>query len=188
MRDRPRIPPLSADKLDPSQLALLDSMVSGKRGRSAANGGPFGVWLHSPAFGMEVQRFGEYVRYDTGLEPAISELLILCCATHWRAQYEWYVHAPIAASSGVAGEVIEALRTGSDIPAIFQAEEKLIRFARCALSPSPMTDAVYDSIADLLSQSEIIEAAGLIGYYSLVAITLNVFDVPVPDPHFIGMV
>ena len=125
MRDRPRIPPLSADKLDPSQLALLDSMVSGKRGRSAANGGPFGVWLHSPAFGMEVQRFGEYVRYDTSLEPAISELLILCCATHWRAQYEWYVHAPIAASSGVPGEVIEALRTGSDIPATRLENENL---------------------------------------------------------------
>lgn len=188
MRDRPRIQPLREDDLNPLQLALLDTMVSGKRGKSAANGGPFGVWLHSPAFGMQVQRFGEYIRYDTSLAPVVSELLILCCATHWRAQYEWYVHAPIAASSGVPEEVIEALRTSSDIPATFEAEAKLVRFARSALSPSPMTDAVYDSIADLLSQSEIIEAAGLIGYYSLVAITLNVFDVPVPDPHFIGMV
>jgi 4-carboxymuconolactone decarboxylase len=188
MREGARIPPLGEADLNPAQLALLEAMVSGKRGQSAANGGPFGVWLHSPAFGMQVQRFGEYIRYDTNLDPAVSELLILCCAAHWRAQYEWYVHAPIATSSGVPDEVIEALRTGNDIPPVFAAEKILVRFARDALSPSPMPNAVYESLAGILSQSQIIEAAGLIGYYSLVAITLNVFDVPVPDPHFVGMV
>jgi len=187
MHDGARIPPLNEGDLNPAQLALLDAMVSGKRGQSAANGGPFGVWLHSPAFGMQVQRFGEYIRYDTSLDPAVSELLILCCAAHWRAQYEWYVHAPIAASSGVPGEVIEALRTGRAIPSVFEAENLLVQFARSALSPSPMPQADYDAMAGILSKSEMIEAAGLIGYYSLVAITLNVFDVPVPDPHFVGL-
>lgn len=188
MRDRTRIPTLDEGDLNPAQLALLDAMVAGKRGKSAANGGPFGVWLHSPAFGMQVQRFGEYIRYDTSLDPAVSELLILCCAAHWRAQYEWYVHAPIAAASGVPEAVIEALRTGQDIPPSFEAETLLVQFARSALSPSPMPHAVYESMVGTLSKSEMIEAAGLIGYYSLVAITLNVFDVAVPDPHFVGMV
>ena len=35
------------------------------------------------------------------LPPRLSEFAILCTARLWRAQYEWFAHAPIAEKSGV---------------------------------------------------------------------------------------
>jgi len=179
-----RISKLRVDELNSRQKALLDVMMSGKRGASAANGGPFGVWLHNPEFGMQVQRFGEYVRYETSLPPAVSELLILVCAVHWRAQYEWYIHAPIALANGVPAPLIEALRTGEALPEEFADECELIRFGQSVLRTGFIEDAEYGALSTAYNTGQIIEMAGVLGYYTLVAFTLNIFRVDAPDLAF----
>lgn len=182
-----RIAMLRPDELDARQQELLDAMMSGKRGASAANGGPFGVWLHNPDFGMQVQRFGEYIRYDTNLDAAVSELLILACAVHWRAQYEWFVHAPIARSSGVPAPLVEALRTGAALPEEYGPQCDLVRFAQSLLKTGFVSDEIFASLSKQYSAAQIIEMVGVLGYYSLVAMTLNLFQVAVPDRDFVGM-
>ncbi len=41
-------------------------------------------------------------------------------------------------------------------------------------------DATYDRVVERWGEKGIVDLAGLIGYYSFVSVTLNVFEVPTP--------
>src|SRR6204780_4946439 len=96
----PRLPELSEDGFTAEQRALAESIKSGPRGQFKLSG-PFAIYLHSPAFGELAQKLGGHVRFRTSVPPRLSEFAILCTAQHWKAQYEWFAHAPIAEKQGV---------------------------------------------------------------------------------------
>src|ERR671923_1342610 len=108
----PRVPVLAEEELSPEQRALLDSIRSGPRGAGTTIRGPFAVFLHAPAFGELAQKLGGYCRYQTAVPPRLSEFAILVTAKLWRAQYEWFAHAPMAERAGVKPETIRDLYRG----------------------------------------------------------------------------
>ena len=69
----------------PEQAEVIAEVVQGKRGRVP---GPMIGWLANPELARRAQRLGELLRYDTSLEPTLSELAILVCARHWTSHYE----------------------------------------------------------------------------------------------------
>jgi hypothetical protein len=66
--------------------------------------------MHAPGLGELAQKLGAHCRYGTALPPRLSEFAILCTARLWRAQYEWFAHAPMAEKGGVKPKTIEDLR------------------------------------------------------------------------------
>src|SRR3546814_18685847 len=86
-----------------SDLAIM----SGPRGRVR---GPLAVWLHRPGLAEPAQALGQYCRYDSSLDPALSELAILTMAALWRAEFEWWAHYPIAIKAGISPSVAESIR------------------------------------------------------------------------------
>src|SRR5690349_24188483 len=111
-RPKSRLTLTEEARMSPAQKTLLDSLRAGPRGQSLTPRGPFAAWMHAPEFGQLAQALGAHVRYKTALPPRLSEFAILCTASIWRAQYEWYAHAPIAEKVGVAPESIAALKEG----------------------------------------------------------------------------
>jgi alkylhydroperoxidase family enzyme len=97
-------------------------IASGPRGRVE---GPLLAWLQSPGLAERAQALGAFCRYGTCLTPNLSELAILVTAEYWRAPFEWYAHAPIAAKAGHTAENIEALRTGK-APTFTQEDERIV--------------------------------------------------------------
>src|ERR1700677_4143866 len=164
----PRLEILTEDQLTAAQRRLQTALAQGLRGKKGASGGPFDVWLHSPDFGLEVQAFGEYVRFKTSLPPRISEFAIIICARFWHAQYEWYIHAPIALSAGVPAPVIEAIRVGS-YPQLDEEDDRCI-YSLCQelLSKGRISDSAYRNAITTLGKVALIELVGLIGSYTLV--------------------
>jgi 4-carboxymuconolactone decarboxylase len=175
-----RLGVLSEHDLTDEQRRLRDAITQGPRGKSAASGGPFEVWLHSPAFGEQVQHFGAHVRYGNALGPRISEFAILICARHWGAEYEWFVHAPIATQAGVPAEAIEALRVGRNVQLTDDTDRVVYDFCRELLGQRRVCDATYALAERRLGKSALVELVGLLGYYSLVALTLIAFEVLPP--------
>ena len=101
---------ISIEDMTPGQRAVHEEIVAGKRGRF---GGPFQVLVRAPEACRHLARLGEYLRWGSSLEPALSELAICLTARHLRANYEWHAHAPLAVASGVPAAAIEAIRTGA---------------------------------------------------------------------------
>jgi len=177
----PRVSVLSEDKLTPAQRALLDSIRSGPRGGSTTIRGPFAVFLHAPGFGELAQKLGGHCRYRTAVLPRLSEFAILMTARLWRAQYEWFAHVPQAERAGVTAETISDLHAGRRPKAAPEDELAIYDFVEELHKARRVSDKTYKKVVDMLGEPATIELVGILGYYVLISMILNVFRMPLPE-------
>lgn len=167
----------SADELKEEQQAVYDKVVNGPRGRI---GGALQFWLHRPELADRAQELGVYLRYNTSLPARLSELAILVTVRHWGAEFEW-IHAPIAMDAGLSPVSVEALKQGRK-PVFDKDDETLIyEITRDLLLNKHVSDELYALGMEVLGQDAMVDLVGIIGYYTLIAFTLNTFDV-LPEP------
>jgi 4-carboxymuconolactone decarboxylase len=173
-----RIKDISVEEMSDAQRRVADEASSGKRGRIP---GPLRVWLHSPELGARAQRLGEFVRYDTILGPRLSELAILVTARFWTSHYEWFAHKREALKAGLDPAIIEAIATRK-APVFDDAKSQAVYDCAVALHETHVVpDGIYATATRALGDQGVVELVGLLGYYTLVAMTLNAFEFDLPD-------
>ena len=145
------------------------------------NAGPFAVFLHAPTYGMLAQQLGGHLRFKTSVPPRLSEFAILCTGQFWKAQFEWYAHAKIAAEQGVKDATIRALHAGRVPKSAPRDEMAIYAFVRELYARRRVSDATYAKVQKILGDEGIVELVGILGYYVLISMTLNVFRMPVPE-------
>jgi 4-carboxymuconolactone decarboxylase len=173
-----RIPDWKPEDLTPAQRKVHDAIVAGPRGRVI---GPLRVWLLSPELAERAQELGAFCRYHTSLPPRLSELAILVTGAFWQAGFEWHAHAPIALKAGVPADAIEAIRAGKEPKFARENERAVYEFSRELWTKRRVSDATYRRTADLLGNETVIELVGILGYYGLISMTINTFEVPLPE-------
>jgi 4-carboxymuconolactone decarboxylase len=189
-RPAPRVAVLKEEQLNPTQRALLDAMRSGPRGKALPIRGPFAAFLHAPAFGDLAQRLGAHCRYRTTVPPRLSEFAILCTARQWRAQFEWYAHEPMALKAGVSTKTIRDLKAGRLPKSAPKDERAIYDFVQELYKTRRVSERTYKKVRTFLSDESLVELVGILGYYTLISMTLNVFqmlpspedDLPFPEP------
>jgi 4-carboxymuconolactone decarboxylase len=135
--------------------------------------GPFIPLLNSPELMTRVSALGEYLRFRSALVPRLSELAILITAAHWRQQYEWDVHAPIALQAGIPQVVLDAVWKGES-PGDLDAEQQAVHDLCIAVHRDRTVFPVLrDRAAAALGEQGVLDAIGICGYYSLLAMILN---------------
>ena len=182
-----RLGPLAPQDLDPEQTRVLDAMLAGPRGKSGflsrerPVAGPFAPWLLSPGFAHRAQELGAYVRYGTSLDPRLKELAIIVVGAAWKAGYEFAAHGPMAIRAGVSREVVAALAR-AETPSFDRNDERIVyEFARDLVENRRVADERYAAAAELLGEAGTVELVGTLGYYTLVCMTLNAFEVPLGE-------
>lgn len=160
------------------QQTVIDEAVSGKRGRIPA---PLRAWIASPELARRAQHLGEFTRYSTSLPPRLSELAILVTARFWSSQFEWFAHAAEAHKAGIDEAAIEAIATRVE-PDFAREDERLVyAFARRLHEDHLIAPELYAASVACLGERGVVDLVGLLGYYTLVAMTLNTFEIGVPD-------
>lgn len=177
---KPRLTAIPDDKLTDRQKELMESIRSGPRGR-VSQSGPFGVYMHAPDFGDLTQKLGAHCRYKTGVAPRLSEFAILCTARQWRAQYEWHAHAAIAEKAGVAPETIRDIKAGRAPKKAKKDERAIYDFVQELFKTKRVSERTYKRVNAVLGDVATVELVGILGYYSLVAMMLDVFNVTLPE-------
>lgn len=174
----PRLEPLDLDRLTPEQKRVADAIRSGPRGGMR---GPFEAWLRSPGLADHAQQLGAHCRFGTELPKDVAELAILLTGKHWKAQFEFWAHARLAREAGLPNDVIEAIRTGvqprferSDLGAAHA-------FVTEYLATNRVSDATYGRALATFGERGLVDLIGIVGYYGLVSMTLNVFEVALPE-------
>ena len=116
------------------------------------------------------------------LPPHLKELAILVTGRHCHAQLEWYIHAQMALKAGLPQAVIDDVHAGRR-PAGVDADGLCgVRLCRGAQSRKTVSEATYRRVLDRLAGwSAWWNSTALIGYYTMVAMTLNCHDIPLPD-------
>lgn len=169
-----RLSALQPNEMSEDQKRVLADILKGPRGNLD---GPFLAWIHSPELADHAQRLGAFCRYRTALELRLTELAILTTAAWWRSQAEWQIHEPIARDAGISDAVIESLRQ-QQTPVFSSADEQCVYEIGQSLYQTRRVDAaLYEQGVALFGESAMVELVGVYGYYALVAMTLNVFDV-----------
>lgn len=57
------------------------------------------------------------------------------------------------------------------------ADEVMIQFVHELLTTTSVTDSAYARAEDVFGSTGVVELVGIVGYYSYVAMTLNVFQI-----------
>ncbi|TFF27188.1 carboxymuconolactone decarboxylase family protein [Jiella endophytica] len=173
-------PPQRLDAPDPAtysprQQEIHDQIASGPRGGVR---GPLAVWLHRPELAARAQDLGRYCRYDTSLDQRLSELAILVTGRVFGSEYEWQIHRGHALTAGLEPEIIEAVRRNRrpDFP---DAETEVVHdVARAAHEKRELDDALYARAIAVLGEGRLVDLVGLLGYYTLISLTINIFRIP----------
>lgn len=174
----PRLEPLDPGQMSAEQRRIYDAIVAGPRGSVPA---PLSIWLRRPGLAEHAQALGQYCRYDSSLPPRLSELAIMVTAAAWRSAYEWWAHEPHALKAGIAPAVLEALRQGREPPLERDDEAAVYAFARAVHHDRKVPDDVYRRAVEALGEEGTVDLTGILGYYSLISMTLNIFEVPPGD-------
>jgi 4-carboxymuconolactone decarboxylase len=180
-RPAPRLALIEEAHLTDAQRILMDALRAGPRGKSITPRGPFAVWMHAPEFGNLAQSLGAHCRYKTALSPRLSEFAILCTARLWRAQYEWFAHAPMAEKAGVKPKTIQDLRAGRAPKFAPKDERAIYDFIQELYKTRRVSDRTYKRVHVVLGDAATVELVGILGYYVLVSMTLNVFRMMPPQ-------
>lgn len=171
------MPAIASAALTAAQRRAADALVRGPRG---ALFGPFVPMLRSPELLERAQRLGEYLRYESAVAPRLRELAILVTARHYRQAYEWHVHAPIAAQSGLAPDAIQTLARGEHPRALRADEAAVYDFCAELLTTHQVHDDRYDAVRALLGEGGLVDLCGICGYYGLLALIMNAARTPLP--------
>jgi 4-carboxymuconolactone decarboxylase len=179
-----RIPLVDVDALDATQRATFDR-IAGTRGKVA---GPFLALLHSPELADRVQAVGAFIRFESSLDDATRELAILVTARSWSCQFEWAAHAPLALAAGVSADQLDAV-AGGRRPASLEPTAAAVHDFVAELSRNGRVgDATYAAALGRLGVARLVELTALVGYYTLLAMTLNAHEIapsdgsrPLPD-------
>jgi len=174
----PRIPLPGVEDMNDAQKVVYDKIVSGPRGTLV---GPLRAALHNPLLADCWQAFGQVLRYETSFPPNLNELAILVAARHWNSELEWTIHAGAARNAGLDEAVIEAIRVGK-LPAFpEESAREVYDFSRELLENGKVGDATYAALLNRWEALGAVELTALVGYYSMVAMTLNAHRIPLPD-------
>lgn len=170
-----RMPPLRSEQMDAAQQAAAAELIAGPR---KAVKGPFIPLLRSPQLLAHVQKLGAYLRFDTVLPPRVSEFATLLVAQAWTQQFEWFVHVPLALKAGTSQATIDALHAGRR-PADMNADETIVYdYTAELLQHHGVSDARYQACVARFGERGVLDLTGLIGYFAMVSMVLNVARTP----------
>ena len=174
----PRIPLLTPDEMDADQRRVHDKIISGRRGRIQ---GPLRAALYSAELADRWQALGELLRYNTTLKPRQSELAILVTGRACDSPFEWYAHRLEAEKAGIEPHVIEAILAKADVAGLSDDDAAVVRFATELNRSNSVSDATYADALRRFGPRTVVELTALVGYYTMVAMTLNAHEIPLPD-------
>ena len=173
-----RFPPLTYDRMTPEQKALTDHILAGERGTM---NGPFNVLLRSPEMGDLAQKFGAYMRFHSSLPRRLNELAIIMTARSWSSQFEWYAHRRYALEAGVSAGIVDAVAAGKRPSGMQPDEAAVYNFCQEFLTARNVSDATFQAAVARLGERGVVDLIGVMGYYHLVSMLLNVDRYPLPE-------
>jgi AhpD family alkylhydroperoxidase len=172
-----RVPYVDTDR-SPQTRRVADEI---RANRSGAIPNLFHALLHSPRVCEGWLRLGTALRYESGLEPRLRELVTCFVAAHTGSAYEWAHHNVLARREGVTEEELAALAGDLDLAPFDDDERACLELARSVVGNESVSDELFARVRALLGDGGAVELAALVSYYSAVARFLKVLDVDIED-------
>lgn len=175
----PRFKPLTENDMTDAQKKVVSAVAGSARGRFNPDG-PTSLFLRSPDLASRTQAVGEYLRFNSSLPLRLNEFAILITARKWNAQIEWFIHHPIALKAGLAPAVADDLARGVRPAGMKDDEEVVYQFCKELHETKKVSDATFKAVLDKFGERGVIDLIAVTGYYTMLAMVLNVAQQPLP--------
>ena len=172
-----RMPPIPVEKLTDAQRRAIDEF---KAARGAEISGPFIPLLRSPEVMTRARAMGDYLRFKSSLPPRLSEFVILLTARQWTQQYEWNAHQGLALQGGLKADIVKAVAEGRRPEAMAADEQALYALVDEVHRTRSVSDATYAAARTAVGEQGVIDALGIVGYYTMLSIVMNTARTPLP--------
>jgi 4-carboxymuconolactone decarboxylase len=143
--------------------------------------GPWNPWIHEPKFGKPVWELTKAMVSKPSLPAAVREVAILVTGAHFRSGYELYAHVIVAEHRGLSDEKLSTIVAGQRPTDLSRQEAVAYDFASALVSGGVLPELTYRAAIEQFGKHGAAELSYLVGFYCLVSVTLNTFDVPIPD-------
>jgi 4-carboxymuconolactone decarboxylase len=140
--------------------------------------GPFEPLMYSPQLMSSARGMGDYLRYKSAIGNTMSQFVILLTAREWTEDYEWSVHYPLALEAGIRKEVADDIAAGRRPTTMSHDQETVFNFTTELLRNKRVSDATFERAKSLLGTRGVVDLTGIVGYYTLIAMQLNVAQYP----------
>jgi 4-carboxymuconolactone decarboxylase len=185
-----RLPLVSRADMSDEQTALYGDMKTGIetnfKGFQAIDAdanliGPWNPWLHFPQFGGPVWALVKALASSPKLPKNVREVAILVTGARFRSAYEIYAHVLVAELRGLSDDKIATIAAGQRPGDLTREEAIAYDTAYALVSGGLLPQLNYDQAKATFGEQGLAELINLVGLYCCVSVTLNGFDVPVPD-------
>jgi 4-carboxymuconolactone decarboxylase len=185
-----RLPLIAPESLSPEQRSLYDDLRAGiatnfrgfqSMSQTGALIGPFNPWLHEPQFGAPIWELVKALSLSPSLPRPVREVAILVTGAKFRAAYEIYAHVLIAEQRGIPDPKLATIVAGQRPADLTREESIAYDLSAALLGGGVLPELTYRQAVEAFGAHSTAELIYLVGLYCLVSITLNGFDVPVPE-------
>lgn len=173
-----RMPVIPVEQMTPAQKQAAEEIAAGP---CKAVMGPFVALLRSPELMSRVQKVGEYIRFVCPLDKRINEFAAIIIARHWNQQFEWWAHYSQALAAGLDTAIADAIGDGRRPAAMAEDEAAVYDLLTEVLNNKGTSDATYTRAVATFGEQGVIDLLGVAGYYTLLAMVMNVARTAVPN-------
>jgi 4-carboxymuconolactone decarboxylase len=164
-----RLTPItSKDQVAAKDHAIVDAIISSR----GALQGPFTMFLHSPEIAGRVAHLGAFVRFEGSLDMRVRVLAAMTVAREFEAMYVWGAQTNGARRLGIPESTITAIRE-KHTRGIPPEDAQIVTFTRQLLEKHRVDDATFQAMQERFGPDQFIQLTGAIGYFSLLAMTVN---------------
>jgi len=175
-----RLPPVERESLDPAGQALYDEVAGDTRSLVGFKG-PAGIMLHSPRLYAINRRVNQFLRFESGLDVRLRELMILVAAREMDSHFEWHAHEIVAKREGLEDELIDIVRHRKRVRGVGEKEAAIIKLGREAIGRHRVRRSTYAKAIELFGAETLVNLVALMGSYAATAMSLAVFAQQLPD-------
>jgi len=172
-----RLPEIPVDQYTAEQKKAAQEFEAA---RKKAPWGPFAMLIYSPELMNNARAMGDYLRYNSAFDSALSEFAILITAREWSQDYEWSVHYPIAIKAGLKPEIAQALKEGRRPEGMSEEQTIVYDFTIELQRYKQVSDVTFAKTEKRFGKKGAIDLAGIAGYYTFLAMEMNMARRPAP--------
>ncbi len=185
-----RLPLIPPPALSAEQRPLYNDMRAGIEtnfrgfkaiGADGALIGPWNPWLHEPHIGKPIWELVKALSLSPTLPRPVREVAILVTGAKFRSAYEIYAHVVVAEQRGLPDDTLATIIAGQRPGDLGREEAIAYDVASALVDGHVLPELTYRRAAQAFGEHGAAELIYLVGLYCLVSVTLNGFDVPVPE-------
>jgi 4-carboxymuconolactone decarboxylase len=161
------------EDLAPQDQKVYDAIAQSR----GAVGGPWRALLHSPELALRTMHLGSYVRFESTLDKRLLEFAALVTARELDCKHEWAAHIGHAEKTGIPKETVRAVYEKKGAEHFSSEDAQIVSFVHELLSSRRVSESTFQALYGRLGEKGFVELAATVGYYAMLACTLNTFDV-----------